>query len=282
VVGTSTGAIVAGLLGIKNTDVARCEEIYDTLIPEIFQKSPVTGPIQLISEQAFYDEKHWEAVLKLMLDEQRMLDTMSAPDAVTVLAMSTCISLDPAKLFVARNCRPAKPSRYDGSCTIRARHAIRISTAAPTLFTPKEVDGRMYCDGAFFANNPTAAAYYEAQRIWPDVPVEVVVSIGTGTFVEKVAPENAYGWGTIINQLIESATDTVRVHETLENFLPKDKYFRFNPKMVMINIDETDPNVLEEHKIVAREYFEDPVQQARLQELGKLLNPQKAGKSQKR
>lgn len=261
---------------MKNTDIARCEEIYDTLIPEIFQKSPLSGPIQLISEQAFYDDKHWEGVLLRMLGEQRMIDTMSAPDAVTVLAMATCISVDPAKLFVARNCRPAKASRYDGSSTIRARHAIRISTAAPTLFTPKEVSGRMYCDGAFFANNPTAAAYYEAQRIWPGVPVEAVVSIGTGTFVEKTAAENAYGWGTIINQLIESATDTVRVHETLDSFLPQERYFRFNPKMVMINIDETDPNVLEEHKIVAREFFEDPVQKARLKKLGALLNPRMA------
>ena len=29
-----------------------------------------------------------------------------------------------------------------------------------------------------------------------------------------------FGWDKLVNQLVESSTDTQRVHETLESFLP--------------------------------------------------------------
>lgn len=102
----------------------------------------------------------------------------------------------------------------------QVRHALRSTTAAPTIFTPLSLDGTAYCDGAFFANNPTAAAYYEAQRLYPGVPVELVLSIGSGCFFEVETETFEYGWDKVVNQLIESSTDTQRVHETLMNFLP--------------------------------------------------------------
>jgi calcium-independent phospholipase A2-gamma len=41
-------------------------------------------------------------------------------------------------------------------------------------------DGMVHSDGALMANNPAAVAIHEAKILYPDVPVEVVVSIGTG------------------------------------------------------------------------------------------------------
>jgi hypothetical protein len=35
-------------------------------------------------------------------------------------------------------------------------------------------------DGALMANNPTAVALHEAKNLYPNVPVELVVSLGTG------------------------------------------------------------------------------------------------------
>ena len=43
----------------------------------------------------------------------------------------------------------------------------------------------MYCDGGIVASNPTAVAVHEARSIFPDVPIEMVVSLGTG---------GAYNW----------------------------------------------------------------------------------------
>jgi patatin-like phospholipase/acyl hydrolase len=49
---------------------------------------------------------------------------------------------------------------------------------APTFFTPVQWEEGLYCDGALVANNPTAIALQEAKVLYPDVPIEVVVSIG--------------------------------------------------------------------------------------------------------
>eukprot|EP00614_Pseudopedinella_elastica_P009286 CAMPEP_0172594524 /NCGR_PEP_ID=MMETSP1068-20121228/13943_1 /TAXON_ID=35684 /ORGANISM="Pseudopedinella elastica, Strain CCMP716" /LENGTH=1018 /DNA_ID=CAMNT_0013392609 /DNA_START=35 /DNA_END=3091 /DNA_ORIENTATION=+ len=283
VAGTSTGAIIAALIGVKGVGVDLCEEMYDELIPEIFQKNPIAGPIKLGMQQAYYDDSHWEGVLARLCGEQRMLDSQTVPGNPAVIAVATLMSIEPAKMFLARSLNHplGHASRYVGSSALKLRHAIRMTSAAPSFFTPLTLDGGIYSDGALFANNPTAVAYYEAQKLFPGVPVELVVSIGSGCFVEKVADEDGkggpeYGWGTIVNQLIESSTDTQRVHETLESFLPPEKYFRFNPRMVCIPIDETDVNALVEHKIVAREYFQDPDNKKRLQELANIVKKRSA------
>jgi hypothetical protein len=51
----------------------------------------------------------------------------------------------------------------------------------------------MYSDGGLVASNPAAVAIHEARTIYPDIPIECVVSLGTGEFIsEKVSP--SFGW----------------------------------------------------------------------------------------
>lgn len=38
----------------------------------------------------------------------------------------------------------------------------------------------MYCDGGIVASNPAAVAVHEARALFPDIPIEMVVSVGTG------------------------------------------------------------------------------------------------------
>ena len=99
-------------LRVQNTGVEECASAYDSLIPEIFVKSPIGGRIQLTTKQAYYDAAHWEGVLR-RLGNQRMIDSMTAPDAMAVLCVATQISVDPAKMFLARNYNYAagSPSR---------------------------------------------------------------------------------------------------------------------------------------------------------------------------
>lgn len=39
-------------------------------------------------------------------------------------------------------------------------------------------------------------------------------------------PVEGFGWAPIFNQLINSATNTEAVHDSLADFLPSDRYFR--------------------------------------------------------
>ena len=113
---------------------------------------------------------------------------------------------------------PRGGSRHPGSFRVLQRYALRASTAAPTFFKPVMMGGEMYCDGGIVASNPTAVAIHEAKTLFPDVPIEMVVSIGTGTFYEiKSAPR--VGWDGIIGQIVNSATDAEQVHHILQDLL---------------------------------------------------------------
>ena len=76
-----------------------------------------------------------------------------------------------------------------------------------------------------------------AQILYPNVPIEAVVSFGTGNPLEA-QPVEGFGWAPIFNQLINSATNTEAVHDSLADFLPSDRYFRFNPSIESMGIDE--------------------------------------------
>ena len=55
--------------------------------------------------------------------------------------------------------------------------------------------------------------------------------------------------------------------------LPSDRYFRFNPRMEIMPIDDTEPAKLERMKRIAREYADAPETAARLDELARVLRP---------
>jgi calcium-independent phospholipase A2-gamma len=146
--------------------------------------------------------------------------------------------------------------------------------------------GEMYCDGGIVASNPTAIAIHEARSVFPDIPIECVVSLGTGSFIEqKSAPR--IGWDGIISQIVSSATDPEQVHHILEDILGEGGtaqlggskvsntlYARFNPILGLPDeypIDVTDPEKLLKLKRITREYMNAPEQQRRLKELKNVI-----------
>ncbi len=109
-------------------------------------------------------------------------------------------------------------SRHEGSFRVLQRAALRATTAAPTVFKPVVMGGEIYSDGGIVASNPAAVAIHEARTLFPDIPIELFVSCGTGDFVsEKVSP--SFGWDGIITQIVKSATDTAKTHYVLEDIL---------------------------------------------------------------
>lgn len=88
------------------------------------------------------------------------------------------------------------------------------------------------------------------------MPVELVVSIGTG-YYNKNEKLRSMGWDLLVSQLIASSTDTEDVHALLKDFLPEDKYFRFNPLLQdLLAIDEKNKAVLLDLKRIAKETYQ--------------------------
>uniref|UniRef100_A0A7S4AE78 PNPLA domain-containing protein n=1 Tax=Pseudo-nitzschia australis TaxID=44445 RepID=A0A7S4AE78_9STRA len=295
VVGTSTGAIIAFLVGLNRETSEQAVERYDVLIEKIFTKSAFSTPMLLFTT-ASYDESPFMNVLTDILKDSTMLDSRENPAVPLVFAVTSKMSSNPTHIALFRNynynggelpdpfmidpddarknldlplkneakiirmnhypkktdCmqpapgagKPDNGSRHPGSFRVLQKYALRASTAAPTVFKPVLMGGEMYCDGGIVASNPSAIAIHEARRIFPDVPIELVVSIGTGGFKEqKSAPR--IGWDGIIGQIINSATDGEQIHHILEDVLGDGTtaqgrssvsdtcYMRFNPTLGM-------------------------------------------------
>ncbi|CAM9578414.1 unnamed protein product, partial [Ectocarpus sp. 13 AM-2016] len=205
IVGTSTGGIIAGLAGVKAFPVAECERMYDSLINKIFIKHP-GGGMKLALKQAFYDEVGWMKILNSILGDMLMVDSAQDPLRPLIICPSTTISSNPAKVMLWRNYNypPGHQGRYHGSFRHMVRQAIRATTAAPTFFPPLMINGALYSDGALLCNNPSAVAFHEAKHAFPGVPIEMIVSIGTGCFFEEkreFLEPAGLGWDGIINQV---------------------------------------------------------------------------------
>mmetsp|Transcript_1222 Transcript_1222/g.1732 ORF Transcript_1222/g.1732 Transcript_1222/m.1732 type:complete len:304 (+) Transcript_1222:2165-3076(+) len=177
-------------------------------------------------------------------------------------------------------------SRHPGSFRVLQRAALRATTAAPTVFKPVLMGGELYCDGGIVASNPAAVAIHEARSIFPDIPIEMVVSCGTGAFIEE-KNEPRIGWDGIIGQIVNSATDGEQTHHILEDILGQGgtaqlgkslvsntRYYRFNPIVGTPDtfpIDGTDPVKLEELSNICTKYMQEPEQKQKLKEISEIL-----------
>jgi calcium-independent phospholipase A2-gamma len=268
--GTSTGGIIAMLLGAQCRSVHVSEVLYDEFIGKIFANK---SNLKLVTEQAAYDETEFEKILYKMCGDSLMLDS-NLEDCARVFCVSTKVNSNPPTPHLWRNydypssasiastasssSLACPPSRYSGAFRVNTITAVRATTAAPTFFTPVPWEGDLFADGALVANNPTGIAIQEAKRLYPGVPIECVVSIGTGYCVQEKANMLSMGWDTLVNQLIASSTDTEDVHAMLQNFLPEDTYFRFNPLFSEeIPIDVKDRLVLNNLKLYAKAHYKE-------------------------
>lgn len=87
------------------------------------------------------------------------------------------------------------------------------------------------------------------------MPVEMVVSMGTGYYSQN-SNVQTMGWDLLVSHIIATSVDTEDVHSLLADFLPPDKYFRFNPPLLTnVAIDDKNKTVLTDMKRIAKEAF---------------------------
>ena len=159
--GTSTGGIIATLLGTQRASLSDTEILYDAFIEKIFGSR---SNMRLVTSQAAYDERDWEKILHDMCGDALMLDS-NQYDCPRVFCVSARANTHPPTPNLWRNYNypPGQVARYPGACRVSTFKAIRSTTAAPTFFTPVHWEDGLYFDGALVANNPTAIAMQEAK-----------------------------------------------------------------------------------------------------------------------
>ncbi|XP_054609239.1 calcium-independent phospholipase A2-gamma [Dunckerocampus dactyliophorus] len=233
--GVSTGAILAFMLGIFQIPLEECEQMYRKLGSDVFKQNVIVGAVKMGWSHAFYDSEIWEHILKERMGEGRMIESARDPNCPKVSAVSTIVNRGlPLKAYVFRNYRlmPGVRSHYPGDCKYKMWQAIRASSAAPGYFQEFVLGKDLHQDGGLLINNPTALAIHECKSLWPNTPLQCVLSLGTGRHETVGKNGTAYtSLKTKLTNVISSATDTEEVHTMLDALLPPDTYFRFNPHL---------------------------------------------------
>ncbi|KOO35354.1 calcium-independent phospholipase a2-gamma-like protein [Chrysochromulina tobinii] len=240
VAGTSTGGILAA--GIQERlPIEEIEELYLELAAQIFKKPRLKG-VQLALTGATYQASRLEALLKQTLAQLPKLE--NAPDAA-----SDSLSMLERRALQELACASANAT-CEGSSAVPLWQALRATTAAPSFFPAAR-------DGALLANNPAALALHEARLLYPDTPIALLASFGTGQFISMERSEREVGSiSSTVQTLVGAATRTEEVHQMLSDMLPilHVPYFRFNPAIPRYSLDETSLPKLRELQAIGHEH----------------------------
>ncbi|XP_014557063.1 hypothetical protein COCVIDRAFT_37372 [Bipolaris victoriae FI3] len=211
IVGTSTGGLIAIMLGRLEMDVEAAIDAYKRLSKRVFtprKRTCIGGTIvhKMLGSETF-DHKVLEKVIKEIVSARLGSDTDGG--SVKFFVCATMVNGGIQRL---RSYPSTAEEPFD--CTIW--EAARATSAAPTFFAPiKFPNGMDFRDGGLGANNPIFELINEVRKEYPTRDISIIVSLGTACS--------------------EIATNT---EETAESFaaqyyhqqgIYRHKYFRFNP-----------------------------------------------------
>ncbi|NXP00998.1 PLPL8 phospholipase, partial [Certhia brachydactyla] len=277
--GVSTGAILAFMLGLFHIPLDDCEELYHKLGSDVFKQNVIVGTVKMGWNHAFYDSDIWEKMLKEKMGSNLMIETARKSKCPKVAAVSTIVNRGtPLKAFVFRNYNhfPGVKSHYIGGCQYKLWQAIRASSAAPGYFQEYVLGSDLHQDGGLLLNNPSALAVHECKCLWPNVPLQCLISLGTGRYESEVKTNVTHtSLKAKLTNVINSATDTEEVHTMLDALLPPDTYFRFNPLMNEdIPLDESRKEKLNQLQTDGIRYLER--NEEKLRKAAKILTQEKS------
>ena len=92
-VGTSTGAVVASMMGISCMGAREGLEVYRELGRKLFKRSVVEGVGDLIQHQSYYDNMVLEEVLKTYASDTMVFNTSWTKETPVVSFVSSLVTI---------------------------------------------------------------------------------------------------------------------------------------------------------------------------------------------
>ncbi|KAJ7113901.1 acyl transferase/acyl hydrolase/lysophospholipase [Mycena epipterygia] len=241
--GTSTGGLIALMLGRLRMSVEDAISAYDQLAQEVFSET------KFIGQDGKFKASRLEAAVKRIVSEKSVSRNPEEPMKDSGAGGAICRSFVCAQSAqTMRGNIPVIFRTYDSpdepaaECTIW--EAARATSAAPTFFKRIEIGphAQTYIDGGLGRNNPTGTLIEEADAVFPGQRVACVVSIGTGQVKTTAIPKPSLFQRILplaaIHTMVEIATDCEATNqEMVKRFTGTPHvYFRFNVDQGMQSI----------------------------------------------
>ncbi|OCK98010.1 FabD/lysophospholipase-like protein [Cenococcum geophilum 1.58] len=263
--GTSTGGLLAIMLGRLEMSIDGCIAAYTKMSDGIFKRKHHRVKLWNGQIQGRFDTPELERAIKEIVkkagyEEDELLQNYeNAPCKVFVCATSKLTSQ------IVHLTSYAQPR--GGSDLLKATkiwEAARATAAASSFFEPIRIDvgsyGEEFIDGATGANNPIVELWNQAQDLWPgklEDNLKCLVSIGTG--MASIEPFKT-GLLTIGETLVKISTATEAVAENFQrthNLLDEEnRYFRFNVKIGLEKIGLEEASKTDTIMAVTRGYVQ--------------------------
>ncbi|KAG8885679.1 hypothetical protein FRB97_000122 [Tulasnella sp. 331] len=272
--GTSTGGLIAIMLGRLRMSISDCIDAYKELSRRIFDISTIDKTNNFVRTGAQYSAETLQQAFKFIIKEysgsmnpeEPMLEE-HAPENDCKVFVVACHT-ENLNQEVALHLRTYKHRRVTAiPNSWKIWEAARATSAAPTYFPPMEVGDRSYTDGGVGFNNPILLVIVEARNVYgPTRPIGCIISLGTGMTSNISLPrpsrnpfKNAVrilGTARAISRTVAASEHAhhlaeAQFTEQFPHFDPMEigAYYRFNPGRRTADGSDWEPAIdLDDHK----------------------------------
>ncbi|KAK2793669.1 hypothetical protein FQN51_001181 [Onygenales sp. PD_10] len=233
--GTSTGGLIAILLGRLKLDVRQCIDVYRSLSSRAFKRKRRLAIGTGLKIRERFDSKELEMAVKTVIAEHCDSEDELLSDPDTSCRVFVCTTSGGTSAIVPLRSYPSDRGSSELYKCTKIWEAARATSAASSFFDPITIGPNSQCfvDGATGANNPVRQLWREANDVWSTGSLEdkigCIVSIGTGVpSIKKFGKDGLDIFHTLKRLATETeatARDFLQEHSELDD---SNRYFRFN------------------------------------------------------
>jgi patatin-like phospholipase/acyl hydrolase len=228
VAGTSSGALTAAAVA-SGMPAERILQLYHEQAPSLFRRVPLISPLRRVVLGDLYDVERLHRFIRDALAEQGAhswtLNDVPGDVMITAKGLS-----DGHQWYFVKDA----PSNSARMGHLGLADCLTASAAAPTYFAPwtvrgLEEAGPMVDGGTGVAGNPVYQACVEAFLYARGYEPEstIVVSLGTGRFLDRPRPTWLYSWlGWILAELLRSPGE--QQTELVDRHYPEARFHRID------------------------------------------------------
>ncbi|XTI90165.1 hypothetical protein V2W45_1344883 [Cenococcum geophilum] len=246
IAGTSTGGLLALMLGRLEMDVQSCIKAYKDLSSTVFtprKRVAFGGSLlhKLVGAAPFSAEKLESEIRKVVEDNEPLEDGGTKIPKGKENTRDVPLLVNPAqrcKVFVCVTMENSKPLRLRSYSSMKEPalgcsiwEAGRATSAAPSFFDPVKIsNGATLRDGGLLNNNPILQLMDELNVEFPGQKIACVVSVGTGVGQTKVLGKSLI---SVAKACASIATDTNATAQQFKRSFASEsqplhnRYFRF-------------------------------------------------------